>query len=161
MEYRYCELRATSDAITGTLIRYGNRADIGGYFTEEFSADSIRYKDVIVNIMHDRSKPVARLGSSLSLDNRDNEIIAVINPPDSSYGRDVRAMVDAGILRGLSMEFRATREDWQDTHRIITQADLHGIGIVDSPAYSDSEIQKRWAEMHNIEQSPSAWGYYV
>jgi len=159
-EYRYCELRADANAITGTVIRYGDRARIGQFFTEEFAPDSVKYNDVIVNIQHDRSKPVARLGSTLSIDKRDNEIVANIIPPDTTNGRDVRAMIDAGILRGLSMEFMADKDEWRENHRLITSATMMGIGIVDSPAYSDSEIQKRWSEWARMQIENPADFYY-
>lgn len=148
LEYRYCELRSNESEIKGTIISFGDVAN-RGLFTEEFIKDSVKYDDVIVNIAHDRTKPVARLGSSLEIEKRDNQLTAIIKPPDTTYGRDVRAMVDAGILRGLSMEFFAVEDRWEGQHRIVEKAELHGIGVVDNPSYAKSQIEKRWKEWND------------
>ena len=65
-EYRYIPFvaRQTEDGQTvveGTVIRYGDVADIGGWFTEEFRAGWVEnWSDLmIVNRMHKRDQPLA------------------------------------------------------------------------------------------------------
>ena len=154
LEYRFTELRAADDRIVGTLIRYGDTAKIGGRFTERFTPGSVRYDDVIVNVMHNRTMPVARTGGGLELRQEGDALIAEIKPPDTTFARDARAMIDAGILRGLSMEFKPDqgKVEWRNDERIISGAELYGIGIVDRPAYKESEIVKRF----ELERGPQA-----
>ena len=47
-------------------------------------------------------------------------------------------MIRAGKLRGLSVEFRALAQDFQDGLREIKKAILGGLGLVDRPAYQGS-----------------------
>ena len=161
MEYRFTELRADNDAIVGTLIRYGDQAKIGGRFTERFTPGAVRFNDVIVNIQHNRFMPVARTGGGLEIRSEGDALVAEIKPPDTSFARDARAMIDAGILRGLSMEFKPDqgKVEWRNDERIISGAELYGIGIVDRPAYKESEIVKRF-ELERRPVLPVSRRYY-
>ena len=60
--------------------------------------------------------------------------------PDTTEGRDTRELVKAGVLRGFSVEFRALKDVWNGTHRVVEEAVLSGIGIVASPAYAGAVI---------------------
>ena len=141
-EFRFVEFRAVGDAVEGTAIRYGDVATIGE-FSERFERGSIRFDDVIANIMHDRRKPVARTGSGLTLSDGPDALRARIEAPDTTYGREMRELLSAGLLRGFSVEFRAIEDRWEGSTRIVKRAELTGIGIVDRPAYPDSAIASR------------------
>ena len=154
-EYRYAELDASGDGMAGIVIRYGDVARFGE-FSERFEPRSIRYSDVIVNLQHRRETPVARSGAGLELMDSDTELRAEIRPPDTIHGQTAISLVKAGILRGLSMEFRMLQERWDGKQRIIQRAELKGIGIVDRPAYSDSDIALRFAGM-NAQSLPRNW----
>ena len=141
-EFRFVEFRVAGDAVEGTAIRYGDVATIGE-FSERFEPGSISFSDVIANIMHDRSKPVARTGSGLTLSDGPDALRARIEAPDTVYGREMRELLSAGLLRGLSVEFRAIEDHWEGSTRIVRRAELTGIGVVDRPAYPDSAIAAR------------------
>ena len=65
---RYIELRSESpDVITGTVLRYGDLAHIGRTFHERFMPGSVKFDDVVLNLLHDRQQPVARTGAGLEL----------------------------------------------------------------------------------------------
>ena len=145
IERRFIEFRAADDIIAGVVVRYGDKARFGK-FSEEFLPGSLRYDDVIVNLQHDRSKPVARTGAGLVIDNDAHDMRASIKLPDTVYGRETRELVDANILRGFSLEFRTVKETWEGNHRIIRDAVMSGFGIVDRPAYTESQISKRFEE---------------
>ena len=150
IERRFIEFRADKDVIAGVVVRYGDKAKFGK-FTEEFRPGSLRYDDVIVNLQHDRSKPVARTGAGLVIDNDAHDMRASIKLPDTVYGRETRELVDANILRGFSLEFRAVKDSWQGNHRVISEAVMSGFGIVDRPAYSESQISKRFEDVFSPE----------
>lgn len=148
-ERRFVEFRATSEGvITGTAIRYGDEARIGD-FTERFEPGALRFGDVMVNVMHQREKPVARTGAGLSLVDTPTALEARIELPDTSYGREARELVTAGILRGLSIEFTNPRDVWEGRARIVKEATLRAIGLVDMPAYPDSVIASRMQDVYD------------
>ena len=53
----------------------------------------------------------------------------------------------AGVLRGLSIEFRAVVERMEGETRVISRATLGAVSVVDSPAYPQSEVEARRAAM--------------
>ena len=59
---REFELRSEPDGFTGTIIKYADRASVKGV-PEQFTPGSVIYDDVVLNLMHDRSQPVARTGT--------------------------------------------------------------------------------------------------
>lgn len=142
-ERRYVEFRAEGDTLSGVVMPYGTEARFGS-FRERFEPGSLRFEDVIVNLQHDRGKPVARTGAGLSLEDTPTALRASIALPDTVYGREARELVSARILRGFSVEFRAEEERWEQRTRIVTRAALTGIGIVDRAAYSDAQIEARF-----------------
>ena len=144
IERRAVEFRQTSPGvIEGTLIPYGRSSMIAGLFSETFEPGSIKYGSVIANRQHDRARPLARLGHGLTLEDGATELRASIRLPDTTEGRDTRALIEAGVLTGLSAEFRTVREDWPSpTERVIAEAELFGIGVVDDPAHDGAVIEE-------------------
>ena len=55
------------------------------------------------------------------------------------------ALVRSGVLRGLSIEFRAVAERIEAGVRVIERAVLRGVAVVDTPAYPASEVEARMA----------------
>ena len=148
IEYRYCEIRSepTERAIRGTVVRYGDRASIAGVFTEEVRAGALNILDgVILNHQHDRSKPLVRLGDGLEI--RDDSASCSFRAalPNTAIANTAFELVEAGLLRGVSIEMRVRREYWSETesHRQIHSADLVGLALVDRPAYPASSVSLR------------------
>ena len=144
IERRAVEFRQTAPGIIeGIVIPYGSGSTIAGLFSETFEPGSVRYGSVIANRQHDRARPLARLGFGLALEDAPGALRARIELPDTAEGRDTRALVETGVLRGLSAEFQAVREDWPSpTERVIREAELHGIAVVDDPAHSGAVIDE-------------------
>lgn len=143
-ERRAVEFRV-SDAgtVSGVLIPYGISSKIGGVFSEEFKPGSVSFADSgpIVNLQHRRDRPLARLGHGLQLRDSDTALRAEIELPDTSDGRDARTLIDSGVLRGLSAEFRATRDEWPaPDRRVIHEATLTGLALVDDPGHESALI---------------------
>ena len=158
MERRFVEFRAEGDTITGSVMTYGDEARFG-HWRERFEPRSLEVgEDVIVNLQHDRSKPVARTGAGLELRSTDQGVEAELTLPDTVYGREARELVAANILRGFSVEFRAIKEAWEGKTRIIKRAALVGFALVDRPAYPASQIAMRFDAMVTPKRPPR---YYV
>ena len=145
IERRYVELRATAPGvIEGTVVPYGVASRIGGVFDEVFEPGAMRFdRGVLANMQHDRARPLARLGHGLTLTDSAAELRARIELPDTTEGRDTRALIEAGVLTGLSAEFRAVREDWPaPDRRVILEAELRGLAVVDDPAHEGALIEE-------------------
>ena len=136
-------LDGSSGSIKGKVVTYGEAALIGQQFEERFESGCFgEISDVLVNIQHDRKRPVARQGESLSLTNSDTTLSAIVDLTGTPLGDECRAMIDKKILRGLSAEFITSEDEWNGNKRIIKEAELCGIGIVDKPAYCGSTIEE-------------------
>ena len=149
LERRAVEFRATSAGVVeGVLIPYGVASRIGGVFEEVFEPGAMRFDRPLVNVQHDRGRPLARLGHGLTLTDSRTELRARIELPDTTEGRDTRALIEAGVLTGFSSEFRAVREDWPaPDRRVIHEAELRGLAVVDDPAHQSALIAEVRARM--------------
>ena len=103
--------------------------------------------DVMLNRQHNRSQPIARTGSGgmeLTADGKALEVRARL--PKTREADDTLALVKAGVLRGLSVEFVARRERMEGGTRVIERADLVAIAVVDKPAYPAAQVSTRQAD---------------
>lgn len=152
-EYEYrraaLELRRSGRegrVLEGVVVRYGDTADIGGWFAERFEAGSIERRDPTMNVQHDRGRLLAREGAGLSFTEAGPELLARADLPNTRIADDALELVNAGLLRGLSMEFVVRAEEWDETGdvplRTIQRAELHGLAVVDKPAYAQSTLAR-------------------
>ena len=143
LERRFAEFRADGDALTGVAIRYGDTYHAPAFNERIVAGAFAPIDDVIVNIMHLRAKPIARTDTPyLTLDDDAQRLEVRLRFPDTPIASEARQMVDAGILRGLSVEMDVRRDEWRGRDRTIHKAKLHGIGIVDRPAYEQSQLNR-------------------
>lgn len=152
LRYAPLEFRESEDGlgvVTGIVIRYGDVATFP-WGTEEFKAGafgSLDGKVIKANRMHQRSQPLGRTGANLIITDSPEAMRAQLTLPDTASGRDASAELRAGLLTGLSLEYRAVKEVSQGTHRIIETARMGGFGVVDDPAYPGSKVSIRsWGE---------------
>ena len=150
LERRAVEFRQDAPGIlTGVVVPYGEASLIAGIFRETVQRGALTWPDgVLANVQHDRARPLARLGHGLVLQDGRTALRATVTLPDTSEGRDVRALVEAGVMTGLSAEIRVTSEDWPEPDvRIIRTAELRGLAVVDDPAHTGSVIDEVRARM--------------
>ena len=130
-------------------IRYGDEAVVGGGIRERFDPGAfgdVAALDVILNRQHDRRVPLARTGGGgLTLQDDPQSLRMAAELPDTPEARSVQELVRRGVLRGLSVEFRAIREAFVNGVRVIQEAVLTGLGVVDQPAYPASTVEARAA----------------
>ena len=145
IERRRVELRhGPGRIVTGVAMRYGTVARLP-WGEERIEAGAFApLGDVVLNSFHDRTTPLARTdGAGLTLDDTAERLAISAELPPTQAADDVLALVRAGIMRGLSIEFRAVAERIEGGVRVIERAVLSGIGVVDTPAYPDSEVEAR------------------
>lgn len=144
LERRAFEFRAVDDGaelpvLEGVAVPYGQRAKIG-QFTEEFRAGGMTQVEVIANLLHDHKQILAVSGRGLTLTDGPEAMRARLELPDTTSGRDAAVLVRSGVLRGFSVEFRATKETWNGTHRTVEEAMMYGLGLVARPAYQGAVV---------------------
>ena len=146
------EVRAAEDAdsriLEGVVVRYGDLATIRGGIRERFAPGAFqgRMDDVVLNVQHQRGVPIARTGAGLALEDSADALEVRADLPVTAAGSEALAMVRGGILRGLSVEFRAVREAMEGGVRVIREAWLDAIGVVDKAAYPASTVEARHLE---------------
>ena len=144
LERRYSkiEFRVEGRRLTGTVLRYN---DVSPSHRERFEPGSFRMAaSVPLNLAHDIEKAVAWMpGGGLELvDATDALELSAELPPIPAADRaldDIRT----GRATGLSIEFRAVTESRVDGLRVITEAELSGVAIVQSPSYEGSRVEAR------------------
>ena len=149
VQRRYFELRvdeANERRITGTAMRYGDVATLPWGDKERFEAGAfgeVGGLDVILNVQHDRSQPIARTGGTLRLSDSGGELRIEADLPDTTIANDAVANIRARILRGFSVEFSPVETRKEDGVIIVEKAKLPAIGLVDRPAYPKSKVLPR------------------
>ena len=150
MERRYFELRAEPDGrkLSGTAIRYGDVATFP-WGKERIEPGAFApVGDVILNASHERASPLARTGGGgLEVMDTAEALTVRADLPATRAADDVLALVRAGVMRGLSIEFMAAAERAEDNVRVIERAALFSVAVVDTPAYPKSEVEARMAAM--------------
>ena len=153
-EFRRAEIRAetpTGRVLVGTVMPYGAEAKIGEAFRERFEAGSIvAVPRATLNLQHERSMLLARVGAGLEFTDAPDRLTMRADLPKTRLADDVLEGVRAGLYGGLSLEFRARDERWPERDlRVVTRADLMGVAIVDTPAYTEAMV---------AEARAAAWG---
>lgn len=144
IERRYVELRqGPGRTLEGVAVRYGDTARLP-WGEERIEPGAFApIDDVVLNAHHDRTTPLARTGAGLTLEDTAERLALSAELPATQAADDILALVRAGVMRGLSIEFRAVAERFEAGVRIIERAVLSGIGVVDTPAYPQSEVEAR------------------
>lgn len=148
-ERRGIELRALDPGsprtVSGTAVRYGDTATIGGQFLERVVPGAFRLAPtVMLNIQHRREMPVARTGAGLELEDGSGSLEFRALLPETRLADDLLEGIRAGLFRGASVEMNVRSDEWTAGARplrTIRSAMLHAIAIVDDPAYPDSGLQ--------------------
>ena len=160
-EFRFCELRREGRTLSGQGVVYGDVARVGSraerFLPGAFGAD-VGALDVLLNVQHDRARPLARTGGGgLTLTDTPESLEVRAELPETRESADALELVEAKILRGFSLEFVALREHREGTTRVIASARLSGLAVVDKPAYQQSVVSARADEV----EPPNRWLEYV
>ena len=135
----------------GDLKRGGWREEAAPGLTRK----SLQEGDVLFLAHHDMHMPLARMSAgNLALRETGENLRYEVDPADTSYGRDIRALAKAKVLGGVSIGFQPIKDEWRDddgnpsdrlhgTHRILREIKLIEISAVTNPAYKDTSIMAR------------------
>ena len=131
------EFRVSGRTLSGVVLRYG---DVSPEHRERFVPGAFApVPDVPLNVQHDARMRVLDPGAFILTDTeRELRIRAELSPGSAALD-----LVRRGALNGYSVEFHARAERREAGVRIIEQAALVGIGLVDQPSYPDSLAEVR------------------
>ena len=150
--------------VIGYAAVFGATADIGSYFVERLErgafAETLKTADVRAYYGHDRTKLLGRVSAgTLRLRDDDKGLAVEIDLPDTTDGRDVRALIERGDISGMSFGFIVTRQEWDETgavpSRTIKEVTLLEVSIVSEPAYDGTSIAMRSLDLARSERRQS------
>ena len=142
VELREDDTRQSPGRLTGVLLTYGERAsDRPELFERDaFDLDAIKASGgIVINRQHTRGAPITRVIPEL----RGDELVIDQPLPDTQAGRDAAVEIRSGLMRGLSVEFKAIRARMVSGVRRISEAALVAGGLVDDPSYAGSTVEVR------------------
>ncbi len=149
---------AESRWIVGYAAKFGvNSLELDGQFIERIDPQAFgivaerrgRKKPLETRALwnHDANFPLARYPGTLRMNVDDIGLRYEFPVPDTTYGRDLAANIDAGIVRGSSFSFQIAPggEAWSvedgRSIRTVTRIDsLIDVGPVTFPAYPDADV---------------------
>lgn len=104
--------------------------------------------DVVALFDHDPSKVLGRR-SAKTLQTREDEngLRVLIDPPDTTVGRDVVESLKRGDLKQMSFGFRTVSDNFRmekgEVIRELRKVDVFDVSIVTYPAYPDTSVGLR------------------
>jgi HK97 family phage prohead protease len=152
------EIRATDTAktLSGYAAVFNQEAVIGGYFREVIMpgafAGAVSRDDVRAQFNHDSNLVLGRTSAgTLRLREDDHGLAYEIDPPDTSYARDLMVSVARGDVSQSSFMFDVVGEEWeyptstsgQLPLRKITNVALYDVAPVTFPAYAGTSVSAR------------------
>ena len=154
----FCDLRQEDGRrISGTVLRYGDVCQLPWgqeEVIERGAFGDVENADIILNWQHDRRVPLARTqGGGLRMMDSATQLRLEADIPETTAGNDLLQMVRSKVLRGLSVEFKPdmSQVTTKGSRTTIRSAILSGVAVVDRPAYRQSVIDSRRAEMEQKE----------
>ena len=139
--YSGIEVRAEGRRLIGPAVTYG---EVSPSHRERFEAGALRPADTVyLDYAHDRSRVLAYSGTGLVLRDTDTALIVEATLPALPLADVALDEVRSGKLGGFSLEFRALEERTENGIRIVSSADVPGIGLVGKPSYEGSRVELR------------------
>lgn len=145
-EVRFSELRADGRRLSGVAMPYNT---VSPGHREKFlpGAFAGRLADVALDVQHDRRRIIARTGGGgLELRDTPAALLMQATLPETREANDTLTLVRQKVLRGLSVEFVSLRESYAGGVRVIEQAALPALSVVDAGSYPGTDVEARRTE---------------
>jgi hypothetical protein len=155
LEIRTAKLAMTGDKIGGYASVYDApshpltfRGINGGKpFTERVARgafDSSLGNNISLLVGHDSRDLLANTKSGLLQLRSDQHGLAFeVTLPDTQRAKDVRQLVDAGVLSEMSFGFQVIADSWVGNTRTLSQVALREVSIVENGAYPQTSAEAR------------------
>lgn len=124
---------------------------IGGFIERIESgafSESIKSDDIRALFNHDSNYPLGRTKNGTMVLTEDEHGLRVeIEPPDTSFARDLMINIKRGDVTQMSFGFYVKKDEWETvddtTVRTLREVELFDVSPVTFPAYTGTEIQAR------------------
>jgi HK97 family phage prohead protease len=136
--------------IIGHAAVFDKPADLGP-FIERISpgafSKTIRESDVRALFNHSPNFPLGRTSNNtLKLREDGIGLYMEIEPPETSWARDLMVSIQRGDVTGASIGFRPVKQDWVEGEkltRILREVELFDVSPVTFPAYKETDVGLR------------------
>lgn len=162
---------STDRRIRGTAIVFNSLSrDLGG-FREIIAPEAVDRTlheglDVRALVDHDTGKIIGRTKAGTLLLRKDRQGLRVeIDPPNTSYARDLLESVERGDISGMSFGFRVLSDEWrledEEPVRVVTDMVVSEVSVVGFPAYemTDVAVAKRSLQQFQAQRTGSRLAY--
>ncbi|MCE4070123.1 MULTISPECIES: HK97 family phage prohead protease [Pseudomonas] len=168
-------LQAASDTTPALIVGHAAvfnqlSEDLGG-FREKIApgafANSIASRDVRALFNHNSDFVLGRRGAgTLRLGEDETGLGIEIDPPDTSFARDLLVSMDRGDINQMSFGFVAIKDQWVKLDgewiRTLLEIDLYEVSPVTFPAYPQTSVSARsmeaWQDAKRKDAPPDdAW----
>lgn len=170
IEYRTATGGVTGDKDTlhGLVTPFDVWTTIGdvqrGGFKERIApgafAKTLQERDTVLIHNHNTDLPLARTsvesgpGSLTLREDPTSGLKAVAKPVQTTTGKDVLLLAEAGVIRGMSFGFNVIKDNWTDdegrasdaqhgTQRTVHEVRLHEVTTTAFPAYESTQLTAR------------------
>lgn len=153
--FQVVETRASdsgSITVAGYAAVFDEVTTIGDCFEEVVApgafARSLKESDVLAFLDHDSGRVLGRKSSGTLRLREDEKGLAVeIDLPDTTDGRDAKALIERGDISGMSFGFWIKGYEWDESgdlpRRTILDVELIEVSIVSMPQYQGTSIALR------------------
>jgi HK97 family phage prohead protease len=123
--------------------------DLGGFREKVVKGafrKTLREADVRALLNHDSNYVLGRNTAGTLRVKEDKEGLAVdIDPPDTTWARDLLVSMERGDINQMSFGFRVVKEEWDDTDkanvvRTLSEVELFDVSPVTYPAYPQTSV---------------------
>lgn len=149
LERRFAPATVEGRQLVGLAAPYGVETRMGE-FSEVIAQGAFRRtlgegRDILALADHDPAKVLGRTRSgSLVLNEERDGLHFALTLPDTTTGRDLRALAERGDLGGVSFGFHAVKDSWDAGCRTLEDVELIEVSIVQAfPAYPDTTVALR------------------
>jgi len=144
---------AEDHKIRGVAIVFNKLSENLGGFRERIKPEAVDRTlregiDVRALVDHESAKVLGRkTAGTLVLRKTPKGLQVEIDPPDTSYARDILQSVDRGDISGMSFEFQVMPDgvEWSDEDempiRDVYDMRIREVSIVTFPAYPQTDVQ--------------------
>lgn len=119
----------------------------GRPFTERVAPSAFERSlnsNVQLLVGHDQRELLANTKSGLlKLSSDERGLAFEVDLPDTQRARDVRALVEAGVLTEMSFGFHVQKDAWKGSERTLLEVDLREVSIVENGAYPQTHAEAR------------------
>lgn len=143
--------------LSGYAAVFGEVTDIEGVFRERIAlgafTDAVKHDDVRALFNHDANFVLGRTSAgTLRLLEDDHGLRYDVDPPETTWARDLMVSVQRGDVSQSSFAFEVTEEEWdygqrgETPLRTIKAVRLYDVSPVTYPAYESTSVSARSLE---------------